>query len=63
MKQFCDTCKNAREDRSMPSNICTICDKHGIGLTIREKGLLKQVGCASYDYDGKGLTDIERREG
>ena len=45
----------------MPEHIAVICQKAGIGLTTSNVLTLRAVGCKSYDYDGKGITDLERR--
>jgi hypothetical protein len=37
-----------------------ICDKHGVGISSHGIEILKIVGCKSYNYDGKGLNDLER---
>jgi hypothetical protein len=44
----------------LPPQSAVICDKCGVSLTSREIGLLKIVGCDSYNYDSKGITDLER---
>lgn len=58
---YCKTCKYA-EYICKPQNVCCICQKHGIGILPNIFEVLKIVGCYSYKYDGKGLTDFERRE-
>jgi len=59
--QYCKTCAQS-EFICKPPNICCICQEHGIGITTPTLEVLKIVGCYSYGYDGKGLTDFERRE-
>ena len=59
--QYCKTCKHA-EHVCKPQTVCCICEKYGIGITSSNLEVLKIVGCYSYGYDGKGLTDFERRE-
>jgi len=55
----CNTCINSKRT-CLPPQAAVICDKCGVSLTTREIGLLKIVGCDSYNYDGKGITDLER---
>jgi hypothetical protein len=59
-KQNCKTCIHAKQT-CLPPNISIICDKRGIGLQIRDINVIECVGCASYNYDMKGLTDKERK--
>ena len=58
--EYCNTCKNA-ERKCKPAHIAVICQKAGIGLTSSMVESLEAIGCMSYDYDGKGITDLERR--
>jgi uncharacterized protein (UPF0262 family) len=57
--EYCNTCKNA-ERNCKPAHIAVICQKAGIGITTSEVLMLRVVGCMSYNYDGKGTTDLER---
>jgi len=57
--EYCNTCKNA-ERKCKPAHIAVLCQKSGIGITTSEVLMLRAVGCMSYQYDGKGLTDLER---
>ena len=58
---YCKICKNA-EHICKSDNVCCICQKHGIRILPSVVEALKIVGCYSYEYDGKGSTDFERRE-
>jgi len=58
---YCKTCAHA-ECICKPPNVYCICEDKGIGIPYSSLEVLKTVGCYSYSYDGKGLTDYERRE-
>ena len=58
--EYCNTCLNA-ERKCKPEHIAVICKKAGIGVTTSEVLMLRAVGCMSYNYDGRGITDLERR--
>jgi len=56
---YCKTCAHA-EFVCKPESVCCICEEHGIGIPRSAFEVLKVVGCYSYLYDKKGLTDLER---
>jgi hypothetical protein len=55
----CKTCLNAKRT-CFPLQICVICDRHGIGLTKYDIETISIIGCYSYTYDNKGITDLDR---
>lgn len=55
----CKYCKHI-ESILKPPTVACICKKHGIGISSSNAECLSVVGCESFNYDGKGLTDLER---
>jgi hypothetical protein len=60
IKGSCKTCKGP-ERNCKPSHMAHICKICGIGIMPHEVETIETIGCQSYQYDGKGLTDLERR--
>jgi hypothetical protein len=59
IKGTCKTCAGVEQRCKPPlvSHICTIC---GIGILPGVAEVISIIGCQSYQYDGRGLTDRER---
>jgi len=62
MPQFKESCRNCvnADTKCKPSHMAAICQKCGIGITPSMMEVIEVIGCKSYNYDGKGITDLER---
>jgi hypothetical protein len=43
-----------------PPDVCCVCKEKGIGIPYSMVEILRIVGCYTYLYDKRGLTDLER---
>jgi hypothetical protein len=59
IRSDCKSCKHP-EWRCKPDSVACICKLYGIGIKQEVISVLGIIGCDSYSYDLKGLTDLER---